>query len=389
MDASNAQIISRRWFVERWKTRPSDGHKGTFGHLLLIAGHEGMIGAAVLAARAALRSGVGKVTVHLPRCGRDILQIAVPEAVLQLDETSDRCWSSLIDPSPFSAIAVGPGLGTEGETAFALRSLLKNLLELDTKGKAPALILDADALNLLSTDYQLLSLLPPGSVLTPHIGEMNRLCQALDLPHGELSELHASAQSLSAALGLSIALKNHIPHLFAADGSLLIAEGEGNSALAKAGSGDVLTGLIGVIFICATVGALIGFLWYNAYPAQVFMGDTGSLTIGGIIGVLAIIIHKELLVPLLCGVFLFESVSVIVQTQVFKFFKRRGRRVRVFKSTPIHDSFRRLDSQLDPTSTYLVRNWPKGAWHEAKITVRFWITTIILAALTIITLKIR
>ena len=204
-----------------------------------------MIGAAVLAARAALRSGVGKVTVHLPRCGRDILQMAVPEAVLQLDETSDRCWSSLIDPSPFSAIAIGPGLGTEGETAFALRSLLKNLLELDTKGKAPALILDADVLNLLSADYQLLSLLPPGSVLTPHIGEMNRLCQALDLPHGELSELHASAQSLSTALGLSIALKNHIPHLFAADGSLLIAEGEGNSALAKAGSGDVLTGLIG------------------------------------------------------------------------------------------------------------------------------------------------
>ena len=144
-----------------------------------------------------------------------------------------------------------------------------------------------------------------------------------------------------------------------------------------------------MIFISATVGALIGFLWYNAYPAQVFMGDTGSLTVGGIIGVLAIIIHKELLVPLLCGVFLFESVSVIIQTQVFKFFKRRGRRVRVFKSTPIHDAFRRLDSQLDPTSTYLLRNWPNGAWHEAKITVRFWITTILLAALTIITLKIR
>ena len=81
--------------------------------------------------------------------------------------------------------------------------------------------------------------------------------------------------------------------------------------------------------------------------------------------------------------------SVIIQTQVFKFFKRRGRRVRVFKSTPIHDAFRRLDSQLDPTSTYLLRNWPNGAWHEAKITVRFWITTILLAALTIITLKIR
>lgn len=245
MDASNAQIISRQWFVEKWKNRPSDGHKGTFGHLLLIAGHEGMVGAAVLAARAALRSGVGKVTVHIPRCGRDILQIAVPEAVLQIDEGSDRCWSSLIDPTPFSAIAVGPGLGTDGETAFALRSLLKQLLELDTEGKAPALILDADALNLLSSDYQLLSLLPPGSVLTPHLGEMQRLCRALDLPNGDLAALQSSAQSLSAALGLTIALKNHLPHLFAADGSLLIAEGEGNSALAKAGSGDVLTGLIG------------------------------------------------------------------------------------------------------------------------------------------------
>ena len=144
-----------------------------------------------------------------------------------------------------------------------------------------------------------------------------------------------------------------------------------------------------VVFICAFVGAMIGFLWYNAYPAQVFMGDTGSLAIGGTIGVMACIIHKELLIPLLCGVFLFESLSVIIQTQVFKFYRHRGRRVRVFKSTPIHDAFRRLDSQLDPTSTYILRGWPKGAWHESKITVRFWITTILLAALTIITLKIR
>ena len=144
-----------------------------------------------------------------------------------------------------------------------------------------------------------------------------------------------------------------------------------------------------VVFICALVGALIGFLWYNAYPAQVFMGDTGSLAIGGIIGVLACIIHKELLVPILCGVFLFESVSVIIQTQVFKYFKRKGRRVRVFKSTPIHDAFRRLDSQLDPTSEFVFRNWPRRPQHESKITIRFWITTILLAAATIITLKIR
>ena len=144
-----------------------------------------------------------------------------------------------------------------------------------------------------------------------------------------------------------------------------------------------------VVFICAFVGALIGFLWYNAYPAQMFMGDTGSLTIGGIIGVCAVIIHKELLVPILCGVFLMESLSVIIQTQVFKFYKHKGKKVRVFRSTPIHDNFRKLDKDLDSECKYVFRNWPRNRFHESKITLRFWIVTIILAAVTIITLKIR
>ena len=144
-----------------------------------------------------------------------------------------------------------------------------------------------------------------------------------------------------------------------------------------------------VIFICAMVGALIGFLWYNAFPAQIFMGDTGSLTIGGVIAVLAIIIHKELLVPILCGIFLIESLSVILQVEFFKSGKRKGVKQRLFKRTPIHDNFRVLPSQLDPQCRYVLRNWPRGAWHESKITVRFWIATILLAALTIITLKIR
>ena len=144
-----------------------------------------------------------------------------------------------------------------------------------------------------------------------------------------------------------------------------------------------------VVFICAFVGAMIGFLWYNAYPAQVFMGDTGSLTIGGIIAVCAIIIHKELLLPILCGIFFVESLSVIIQTQWFKLQKRKGRRVRVFRATPIHDNFRKLDSQLDATSTYLLKKWPHRPFHESKITVRFWIISIILAAMTIITLKVR
>jgi phospho-N-acetylmuramoyl-pentapeptide-transferase len=144
-----------------------------------------------------------------------------------------------------------------------------------------------------------------------------------------------------------------------------------------------------VVVICAFVGALIGFLWYNVYPAQVFMGDTGSLTIGGIIAVCAIIIHKELLVPILCGIFLVESLSVILQTQYFKWGKKHGRKQRMFKRTPIHDNFRVLPGQLDSECSYMFKSWPKRPAHESKITVRFWIVTILLAALTIITLKIR
>jgi len=143
-----------------------------------------------------------------------------------------------------------------------------------------------------------------------------------------------------------------------------------------------------VIFICAFIGSLIGFLWYNAYPAQVFMGDTGSLTIGGIIAVLAIIIHKELLIPILCGVFLIENLSVILQVQYFKLGKKKGVRQRIFKRTPIHDHFRTTMSQLESNCTYRFTK-PTNVYHESKITIRFWIVTIVLAAITIITLKIR
>lgn len=144
-----------------------------------------------------------------------------------------------------------------------------------------------------------------------------------------------------------------------------------------------------VIFACAFVGALIGFLWYNSYPAQIFMGDTGSLCIGGIIAVLAIIIHKELLIPILCGVFLVESLSVILQVEYYKLGKRRGIKQRIFKRTPIHDNFRTLPEHLDKDCKYVFGNWPRTASHESKITLRFWIITILLAAATIITLKIR
>ena len=143
-----------------------------------------------------------------------------------------------------------------------------------------------------------------------------------------------------------------------------------------------------VIFLLAFVGALIGFMWYNAYPAQVFMGDTGSLAIGGIIAVTAVIIHKELLLPLICFVFVMESVSVLLQTNVAKIGNKRGQKWRVFKRAPIHDAFRIKPGQLSPELKIFL-NWPKGCWLESKITTRFWIITILMAALAIVTLKIR
>jgi phospho-N-acetylmuramoyl-pentapeptide-transferase len=126
------------------------------------------------------------------------------------------------------------------------------------------------------------------------------------------------------------------------------------------------------IFIMAFVGALIGFLWYNAFPAQVFMGDTGSLTIGGIIAVIAIIIRKELLIPLLCGIFLMENISVVMQVSWFKYTRKKfGVGRRVFRMSPLHHHYQ-----------------VKG-FHESKIVTRFWIVGVFLAILTIVTLKIR
>lgn len=146
-----------------------------------------------------------------------------------------------------------------------------------------------------------------------------------------------------------------------------------------------------VVFLSAFVGALVGFLWYNSFPAQIFMGDTGSLTVGGIIAVSAVIIHKEWLLPILCGVFLVESLSVILQRNYYVFNKKRGLHKRLWKRTPIHDHFRTSMEQvlrIDPTCTVKFKG--SGALHhETKITVRFWIVTVILAALTILTLKIR
>jgi phospho-N-acetylmuramoyl-pentapeptide-transferase len=126
------------------------------------------------------------------------------------------------------------------------------------------------------------------------------------------------------------------------------------------------------IFIAAMIGACIGFLWYNSYPAQAFMGDTGSLTLGGIIAALAIIVHKELLIPIFCGVFLVENVSVMLQVGYFKYTKKKyGIGRRIFLMSPLH------------------HHYQKKGYHESKIVTRFWIVTVLLVVLSIVTLKLR
>ena len=127
-----------------------------------------------------------------------------------------------------------------------------------------------------------------------------------------------------------------------------------------------------MIFAGAFIGATIGFLWYNSFPAQVFMGDTGSLALGGIIAVFAVVIRKELLIPILCGIYLFESISVILQVSWFKHTKRRyGEGRRIFLMSPIH------------------HHYQKKGYPEPKIVTRFWIVGIMLAVFTVVTLKIR
>ena len=146
------------------------------------------------------------------------------------------------------------------------------------------------------------------------------------------------------------------------------------------GSGEI------AIFMSAFVGALIGFLWYNSYPAQVFMGDTGSLTIGGIIGVCAVLLRKELLLPLLCGIFFVESLSVLLQRGYFKWTKKKyGEGRRIWSMTPLHHHFQ--DKKQVPGQVLIPK--PVPPQHEAKITARFWIVGIILAVSTLALLKIR
>lgn len=212
-------------------TRDDFAHKGMMGHALLVAGSYGMSGAAILAARACLRSGVGKVTVHTPKRNYDIMQISVPEAIVQLD-SEETIFGEPIDTERYDALGIGPGLGRGEDTAIALIAQIR-------RTTCP-MVLDADALNILASHRAWMQQLPQGLVLTPHPRELERLVGNASASSYDRLE---KARELAERLQAYVILKGHYSALCMPDGHVDFCS-TGNSGMATAGSGDVLTGVI-------------------------------------------------------------------------------------------------------------------------------------------------
>lgn len=228
---STCSLLEEHDVATRFKERPDFANKGTMGNALLIAGSYGMSGAAVLATRACLRSGVGKVTVHTPRRNYDIMQISVPEAVLQMDH-DEFLFSDSIDSDAFDALGIGPGLGQNENTAIAIIGQIR-------RAKCPV-IADADALNILGSHQAWMQQLPKGIIMTPHPKEFDRLVGS---PSNSSYDRLSRARQLAERLQGYIILKGHYSALCEPDGHVVFNP-TGNSGMATAGSGDVLTGII-------------------------------------------------------------------------------------------------------------------------------------------------
>lgn len=213
------------------KPRNAFSHKGDMGNALLIAGSYGMAGAAVLATQACMRAGAGKVTIHTPKKNNDIIQISVPEAIVDLDQ-EETYFSETIDSDKFDAMGIGPGLGLSENTAIALIGQIR-------RTHAP-IVIDADGLNILSSHRAWLEQLPQGIIMTPHPKELERLTNVHNI---EGYERLSRARDLAEHLQSYIILKGHISALCLPDGRVLF-NSTGNAGMATAGSGDVLTGII-------------------------------------------------------------------------------------------------------------------------------------------------
>jgi len=255
-ETQNYLLSSQAYAIEPF-FREKFSHKGTFGHALLIAGSKGKTGAAVLAAKACLRSGAGLVTVHCPKESLAIVQTAVPEAMVHCDEASDYV-SKMPQLQSFSAIGVGPGLGIRSKTAQMLKLLIQS-------AQLP-LILDADALNILSENKTWISFLPKGSILTPHVGEFDRL---FGKSESSIERLELQ-RSESVKHGIIIVLKGAHTSVSFPNGYIYF-NSTGNSGMATAGSGDVLTGIITGLF------ARTGSTAYAALNGVILHGTAGDM----------------------------------------------------------------------------------------------------------------
>ncbi len=223
-------LVEQKDVSELINVRKKFGHKGSYGHGLLIAGSYGKMGAAVLSAKAAMRSGAGLITAHIPAKAYDIFQTTFPEAMVSID-SSDYHFSSLPKIEPYNAIAIGPGLGTDPETARALKLLIQNSIK--------PLILDADALNILAENPTWLHFLPKNSILTPHFKEFERLTNKVS----NSFERNKLQREFSIKYGIYITLKGAYSSISFPDGRIFF-NSTGNPGMATGGSGDVLTGIM-------------------------------------------------------------------------------------------------------------------------------------------------
>lgn len=212
------------------KERSKYSHKGTYGHALLIAGSYGKIGAAVLSSKACMRAGAGLLTVHLPKCGYNIMQSSVHEAMVETDEENEHI-TPLKDVAKYNAIAIGPGIGMHAQTQSALKLLIQE--------SSVPLVIDADAINILGENKTWLSFLPKGSILTPHPKEFERISRKVDNDFERLD----LQRVLSIKNGIYIVLKGAHTIISCPDGQCFF-NSSGNPGMATAGSGDVLTGII-------------------------------------------------------------------------------------------------------------------------------------------------
>lgn len=228
---SNYSIIEEEGAKEMLLPRDAFVHKGNMGHALLIAGSYGMAGAGVLSARACLRSGVGKLTVHIPKRNYDIMQISVPEAILQIDK-EETIFSQPSETSIYEAIGIGPGIGLSETTAIAVIAQIRS-------NKTP-MVIDADALNVLASHRAWMQQLPEGLILTPHPKELDRL---IGNASNDDFERLTRAMGLAQQLHAYIILKGHYTAICMPNGHVCF-NSTGNAGMATAGSGDVLTGII-------------------------------------------------------------------------------------------------------------------------------------------------